>query len=282
MASANPTPEGAKLGILAGSGGLPRRVALAARRKGRDVFLVCFKGQTDKATCNDLPHFWTRLGAVGEILERLHQEGVSEILLAGPIKRPSLTSLLPDKRAREGLARAGKKVALGDDGLLTAIIKELEEREGFKVIAVEEIMAEMAARAGLYGACEPDDLAKSDIQRGVEVARALGLVDVGQSVVVQQGLVLGVEAIEGTDQLLARVKDLRREGPGGVLVKLAKPQQERRADLPTIGPRTLKGAAAAGLSGIAFEEGAALIVDEEECVKLADKAGLFMLGLPRS
>jgi hypothetical protein len=202
-------------------------------------------------------------------------------MLAGPIKRPSLTSLLPDKRAREGLARAGKKAALGDDGLLSAIIKELEEREGFKVIAIEEIMAEMAARAGLYGACEPDDLAKGDIQRGVEVARALGKLDVGQSVVVQQGLVLGVEAIEGTDQLLARVKDLRREGPGGVLVKLAKPQQERRADLPTIGPRTLKGAAAAGLSGIAFEEGAALIVDEEECVARADKTGLFMLGLPK-
>jgi DUF1009 family protein len=281
MESASPTPEGAKLGILAGSGSLPRRVALAAQRKGRKVFIVCFKGQTDKATCEGLPHFWTRLGAVGEILSRLHDEGVSEILLAGPIKRPSLTSLLPDRRAREGLARAGKKAALGDDGLLTAIVKELEEREGFKVIAIEEIMAEMAARAGLYGKNEPDDLAQGDIQRGVEVARALGAADVGQSVVVQQGLVLGVEAIEGTDQLLARVKDLRREGPGGVLVKLAKPQQERRADLPTIGPRTVKGAIAAKLAGIAFEEEGALIVDEEECVRLADKAGLFMIGMPK-
>jgi DUF1009 family protein len=281
MESANPTPDSGKLGILAGGGPLPRRAAEAAQRKGREVFLVCFKGQTDPASCEGLPHFWTRLGAVGDILTRLHQEGIAEILFAGPIKRPSFSSLLPDKRAREGLARAGK-AAFGDDGILSAIIRELEEKEGFKVIALEEIMAEMAARAGLYGKQAPDDLAASDIERGVEVARALGVLDVGQSVVVQQGLVLGVEAIEGTDALLARVKELRREGPGGVLVKLAKPQQERRADLPTIGPRTLKGVAAAKLCGIAFEEEGALIVDEEECVRLADAAGLFMLGLPKA
>ena len=142
-------------------------------------------------------------------------------------------------------------------------------------------MTDMAARSGLYGSVEPDAQARQDIERGAEVAKALGALDVGQSVVVQQGLVLGVEAIEGTDKLLARVKDLRREGVGGVLVKLAKPQQEKRADLPTIGPRTIKEAADAGLRGIAFEEGGALIVDEEECCRLADRQGLFLLGLPR-
>ena len=280
MASASPKPEARKLAILAGGGNLPRRVALRARSLGREVFLVCFKGQTDKETSKDLPHFWTRLGAVGEILERLHREDVKDIVLAGPIKRPGIASLLPDRRAREGLARAGK-AALGDDGILTAIIRELEEREGFGVVGIEEIMTDMAARSGLYGSVEPDAQARQDIERGAEVAKALGALDVGQSVVVQQGLVLGVEAIEGTDRLLARVRELRREGLGGVLVKLAKPQQEKRADLPTIGPRTIKEAADAGLRGIAFEEGGALIVDEEECCRLADRQGLFLLGLPR-
>ena len=281
MASAAQPPKRPKLGILAGSGGLPRRLASAAQRSGREVFLVCFKDQTDEETCKDLPHVWTRLGAVGAILERLHQEGVEEIVLAGPIKRPGISSLLPDKRAREALARAGK-AAFGDDGILKAIVRELEEREGFRVCGIDDFMTELSARGGLYGKHEPDEQAREDIERGVAVARALGALDVGQSVVVQQGLVLGVEAIEGTDQLLSRVGKLRRPGPGGVLVKLVKPQQERRADLPTIGPRTVKAAASAGLRGIAFQAGGALIVDEQECVERADKAGLFLIGLERS
>ena len=281
MASPPQNPEGRKLAILAGSGTLPRRLALRAQRDGRPVLMVCFKGQTDKSAAEGLPHFWSRLGAVGDILAHLKEKGVQDIVMAGPIRRPSVTSLLPDRRAREGLARAGK-AAFGDDGVLTTIIRELEEREGFKVVGIADLMADMAARAGVYGQHQPDDQAHDDIERGRDVAKALGALDVGQSVVVQQGLVLGVEAIEGTDRLLERVAKLRRDGPGGVLVKMAKPQQERRADLPTIGPKTVEGSAKAGLRGIAFEEAGAIIVDEEECIRLADRKGLFFVGLPAS
>jgi DUF1009 family protein len=125
----------------------------------------------------------------------------------------------------------------------------------------------------------PDAEAESDIRHGLEVARVLGQADVGQAVVVQQGLVLGVEAIEGTDQLLARCGLLRREGPGGVLVKIKKPQQDRRADLPTIGLTTLEGARSAGLRGIAVEAGGTLILDRKKLAEEADKAGLFVIGV---
>ena len=168
--------------------------------------------------------------------------------------------------------------ALGDDGLLAAIVKELEI-EGFRVVGADGILRSALAPAGLIGRMAPDELAQQDLVHAVKVARALGALDIGQAVVVQQGVVLAVEAAEGTAALLARAKMLALDGPGGVLVKLAKPGQERRADLPTIGPETLEQAGAAGLRGIAVEAGATLILDREATVAAADARGLFLIGL---
>ncbi|HMK67064.1 MAG TPA: UDP-2,3-diacylglucosamine diphosphatase LpxI, partial [Stellaceae bacterium] len=190
---------------------------------------------------------------------------------------PSLASLMPDWRAAKFFARIGLR-ALGDDGLLSAIIKELE-LEGFRVVGIESILGGLLAPKGPLGRIEPDEQARADIARGLEVARALGALDIGQAAVVQQGIVLGVEAADGTDALIARAGSLRREGPGGVLVKIAKPGQERRADLPTIGVRTVEAAANAGLRGIAVEAGAALVVDRAAVAAAADGAALFVLGV---
>ena len=137
----------------------------------------------------------------------------------------------------------------------------------------------MLAPAGVLTRAVPDDVAMADVRRGVEVARALGAADVGQGCVVQQGLVLALEAAEGTDAMLARCADLARPGPGGVLVKLSKPGQERRADLPTVGPATIRGAAAAGLRGVAFEAGGTILAEREATLAAADTAGLFLLGI---
>jgi hypothetical protein len=125
----------------------------------------------------------------------------------------------------------------------------------------------------------PDAQALADIERAIAVTRALGAVDVGQGCVVQQGIVLCVEAIEGTDAMLARASTLARPGPGGVLVKLVKPGQDRRADLPTIGPGTVHAAATAGLRGIAFEAGGTILAERDAAVGVADAAGLFLLGV---
>jgi hypothetical protein len=199
-------------------------------------------------------------------------------VLAGGVKRPSVASLRPDWRATKFFARIGLR-ALGDDRLLSAVIKELEH-EGFAVIGAERLLDQSAVMPeGPIGALVPDPVARADIEHGLRIARAVGALDIGQSVVVQQGMVLGVEAIEGTDALLRRCRALRREGPGGVLIKIEKPGQERRADRPVIGPQTVAVAAEAGLRGIAAEAGAVLILDREAVAKAADAAGIFVVGV---
>ncbi len=265
------------LGILAGSGPLPRRLIAAARAQGRRVFVVAFHGQTDPATTEAAPALWTHLGSAGEILDRLRAEGVRDLVLAGPIRRPSLLKLRLDARAARFLAQIGRR-AFGDDGLLGAIVRALEEEEGFRVLGAHQLLGDLLATAGRLTHARPDAQAEADIARGLEVVRALGALDVGQAVVVQQGVLLGVEAVEGTDALLRRAGELRREGPGGVLVKTAKPNQERRIDLPTIGTETVAGAAAAGLRGIAVQAGATLVVDRDKVVSACDAAGLFLVG----
>ena len=266
----------ARLGIVAGSGALPRRVIDHCRAMGREVFVLALTGEAEPATVAGVPHAWCRLGAAASGLDLLREHGVSDLVLAGAIRRPSLAALRPDWRAARFFARIGAR-AWGDDGLLSAIVKELEQ-EGFRVIGADALI-DVLAPQGPLGHCHPDLQAEADIARGIAIARALGALDVGQAVVVQQGFVLGVEAIEGTDALLGRCAGLRREGPGGVLVKLAKPGQDHRVDRPTIGPRTLALATEAGLSGIAVEAGATIVLDREEVIRAADASGLFVIGV---
>jgi DUF1009 family protein len=186
--------------------------------------------------------------------------------------------LRPDWRAAKFFAKVGLR-ALGDDGLLRGVIKEFEA-EGFQVIGLEQVIGqEILAAEGQMGRHGPDDQAKADIARGVEVARGLGLLDVGQGCVVQQGIVLAAEAVEGTDAMLQRAAGLRREGVGGVLVKICKPQQETRADLPTIGCQTVDAAHTAGLRGIAVSAGGAVMVDRTATIRRADALGLFLIGV---
>ncbi len=269
-----PTP---KLGILAGSGGLPRRLLDACREARRDVFVVAFEGVSRAEDLDAGSHAWVRLGEVKRTIELLHQADVEEVVFAGPVGRPSLRSLRLDGRARKLLMKLGWG-ASGDNQLLSLLVDELEG-EGFRVVGVDDILTDLVAPLGPIGSLEPDADARDDIAVAARVARALGALDIGQAVVAQQGVVLGVEAVEGTDALLARCAKLRREGSGGVLVKLKKPGQERRADLPTIGPRTVEGAHRAGLSGIAVEAAGALIIDRTAVAAAANAAGLFVVGI---
>ncbi|MFV3129165.1 LpxI family protein [Niveispirillum sp. KHB5.9] len=268
----------ARLGIIAGDGDLPRQVAEACRRGGRPFFIIALEGRGAEAwLAPDMPHAIHRMGAAGAMLERLRAEGVTEIVLAGGVRRPSLIDLRPDWYATRFFARLGLK-ALGDDGLLRAVAGLLEE-EGFKVVAVQSLIADLLTPDGVLTSTVPDEQGLADIAHGLSVARALGVVDVGQAVVVQQGLVLGVEAIEGTDALIARCAALRREGPGPVLVKCAKPGQDRRLDLPTIGPDTVAACVAGGYAGIAVEAGGTLFVGREAGVAAADAVGLWIKGV---
>jgi DUF1009 family protein len=272
----------AKLGIIAGGGDLPGLVASACRAQGRPFHFLALSGHADPQVIGDeAAQDWIRLGEAGTGFQRLRQAGVTEVVMIGPVRRPTIMELAPDFRTARFFARVGLK-ALGDDGLLRAVVAELEG-EGFRVVGVDEVLSDCLAVPGPYGTLAPDDQANADIERGIEVARGLGALDVGQAVVVQQGIVLGVEAIEGTDSLLRRCGPLAREGLGGVLVKVKKPGQDRRIDLPTIGLTTLREAAVSGLRGIAVEAGGALVLGRDAVATEANRLGLFVIGIePKS
>ena len=269
-----------KLGIIAGRGELPLALAAACIEANRPFFVLGLKGFADPARYRGMPQGFIRLGAGAEGLRLLRQNGVEALVMGGGVQRPSLLSLRPDWRAMVLFARIGYR-ALGDDGLLKAVIAELEG-EGFRVLGIEDVLPDCLAPAGSLGSATPDEQAEADIAQGLSILKVLGPLDIGQAVVVQQGLVLGIEAIEGTDALLARCAALRREGPGGVLVKAAKPGQERRADLPAIGPDTVRNAAKAGLRGIAVEADSTLVIAQAAVVEMADKTGLFVTGVTSS
>ncbi len=240
--------------------------------------MVAFKDQAQPDAFHDTPHKWVRLGAASAALAALRDNGVHEVVFAGGIRRPSLAALRPDARALKFFTKLGPS-ALGDDGLLRAIVATLEAEEGVRVVGVDQVIGGLTVQAGPLGACAPDAEAERDIERGVQVLTALGACDVGQAVVVQDGLVLGIEAAEGTDALLDRCASLKREGRGGVLIKLAKPGQETRVDLPTIGPETVRRCRSAGLRGIAIHAGRTLVVDRQDVVTQADAAGLFVVAV---
>ena len=265
-----------KLGILAGSGPLPRRLVETCRGEGRPFFVLAFKDETEPATIDGTDHAWVRVGAAGKAIRILRQAGCVDIVLAGPVKRRSPMAFRPDWRGLQFFARVGRR-AWGDDGLLSAVIQELEA-EGFRVVGAEEILPTLRAPAGAFGRNVPDADAMADISRGIEVLKALGSLDIGQAVVVQQGVVLGVEAVEGTDRLMERCQDLHREGRGGILIKMPKPGQESRVDAPTIGSRTVEKAYRAGLSGIAVQAGGTIVLDRDAVGESADRLGIFVYG----
>src|SRR5215469_2055798 len=269
-----------RLGIVAGAGGLPRHLIEACRAAGRDFFVLALEGAAEAETVRGVSLTWYRIGAAADGLSLLRENNVTEVVLAGGVWRPSLVSLRPDWRAAKLFARIGYR-AIGDDGLLSAIVEEIE-KEGFRVLGADQLLGAQPVPEGPLGKICPDPQAEADIAHGLRVVRAIGALDVGQAVVVQQGLVLGVEAIEGTDELLRRCGALRREGPGGVLIKVEKPGQEPRVDRPTIGLHTVALAAETGLRGIAVEAHATIMLDRDEVIRAADQADLFLVGLPRS
>jgi DUF1009 family protein len=282
-ASVSPQPAGKplnKLAVIAGGGALPGLVIQACREAGRPYFVVALEGQADPAGLEGVPHAWCRLGAAARGEKLLREFEPQEVVFVGKVRRPSLKELRPDWRALKVIVKATVR-ALGDDGLLRAIIKEFEA-EGVKVVGPHEVVKGLLAVEGVYGRARPDRQARIDIARGMQAAKAIGTLDVGQAAIVQQGIVLALEAIEGTDALVARAGALQRKGPGGVLVKAPKPGQERRIDLPGVGVDTVEAVARAGLRGIAVEAGGALIIDRATVAARADALGVFVVGIAPS
>ncbi len=269
------------IGIIAGGGTAPQRLYAACQTLGRPAVVFALTGQCETAPwLTATTHHWLNLGEGEKLLAIARDAGIEELVFIGRVQRPSLSSLKADALTLKALGRIALK-AFGDDSLLRAVADEFA-REGFKVISATDIYQDWLAGAGLLCGTAPDKELWQDIQIGIKAAQILGQLDIGQSVVVQQGFVLGVEAIEGTALLLERCAKLKREGRAGVLVKLKKPQQDSRFDLPALGPDTIMQAKAAGLCGIICQAGATLLLEQDELLKQAQSANIFIYGLTAS
>lgn len=272
-----------KLGLIAGGGSLPDQLANHCRRAGRDYFIIRLKGFADPALASH-PSAEAGMAQLGKCFKLLRKEGCKAVCFAGNVERPDFSKLMPDMRGLAALPAVISAARKGDDALLRAVVGEFE-KEGFIVEGAHEVEGGLTLSAGPLGRHTPAPEHQSDIERALQIAREIGRMDVGQGAVVCDGLVLAVEAQEGTDAMLRRVAELPEairgtpEAPCGVLAKAAKPIQETRIDLPTIGVATVQRAARAGLAGIVGAAGQVLVVNRAEVVRLADEMGLFVLGV---
>ncbi|MBE24006.1 MAG: UDP-2,3-diacylglucosamine pyrophosphatase [Rhodospirillaceae bacterium] len=259
---------------------IPGQICCACQVSGRQHFVVGIQGSVDGSSLTSSPHKIIRLGAIGDIISEFKKQRIEEVVMVGSITRPPWQDLRPDFR---GLKLLPKLLTSrqGDGDILKIAISELEE-EGFRVVGVDKVLPDLLTPRGKIGALSPSSTSTKDISFGISVAKTIGDLDIGQAVVIQQGMVLGVEAAEGTKSLLCRCSRLSKKGAKGVLIKIKKPHQDARADLPTIGPETVLQVNEAGLGGVAVEAGSSLIIEREEVIRLADGFGIFVLGVDLS
>lgn len=281
-------PGEGRIALIAGGGALPVAVARTLHARGLDPLVAVIEGEADQRDYASFDSFVISVADLGPLVARLRAARAGRVVMAGHIaRRPRLLSIRWSLRVLASLPRAVKGLMSGDDGLLRAVISVMETN-GMRIVGAHEIVPDLLAPEGVLTRAAPSSSDRRDIEAGAAAARAIGRLDIGQAAVAIGGRAIALEGIEGTDGLLARTADMRGDGyghgrlagrTGGVLVKCCKPQQDRRADLPAIGPDTVTGARAAGLAGIALDAGASFILDFERTVALADEAGLFIVGL---
>jgi len=272
-----------KLGLIAGGGGLPLALAEHCRQSGRPYFVIRLRGFAD-AAMEAHPGDIAGIAEIGRIVKLARDAGCEALCFAGVVRRPDFAALKPDLRGLAWLPGAAMAARRGDEALLRFLMGEFE-KEGFAIEGAHEVRGDLALALGPLGKLAPQDDHSVDIAKALRIAHAIGGLDIGQAAVVCDGLVLAVEAQEGTDALLRRLADLPGElrgAPGrrkGVLAKVAKPIQEERVDLPTIGIATIEGADRAGLAGVVGIAGRMLVVDRAAVAAAADAAGLFVAGM---
>ena len=270
-----------KLGIIAGGGDLPERIIDACQVSGREYFVVGIDGHASPEVLDGIPHSLVSISRAGSGFKILKQEKVAEVVMIGDVKVPSLTKTWPDYRTFKFFGKIALKSLFGfngDNSLLMSLANEFE-KEGIKVIGAHEILEDLLAPEGLLGAVAVPDKFFTDINFGVAAALDLGRRDVGQAVIINSGLVIIEEGKAGTGQMIKDSQSTTPDGRGGLLIKLKKPGQDRRMDLPTIGVMTVIEANKAGLVGIIVQAGETLIVDLESVISVANQKGIFIKAL---
>ena len=268
--------NGGRLGVLAGRGDLPKDIIEFCLTNDVDCYALLFKGQSDLPADIDVLSDTVRLGQTQKSIDLLKKNGCTHIVFAGHIQRPGLLDLRPDLRTARFFTRLGLGAA-GDDRLLRAIRQELEG-EGFLILGAQDILPGLLTPNGALTNDQPNAADWSDIRYGAAILETISPFDIGQSCVVQQGMVLGIEAIEGTTALIERAGNHKRKGESGVLVKRAKAGQDMALDVPTIGEQTIEEIKKAGLKGIALEAERSQILNMSETVAAAEAAGGFIVG----
>lgn len=269
-------PNTSTLGILAGQGELPAKLIADCKAKNRPCFVLSFEGNIADETLKSTPHAVIRFSAIGAGLEHLRSAGVKQLVMAGNMKRPPLSQLKPeDAVGAKLLKRLGKAFFGGDDALLKALVAFLED-EGFEVIGVDSLLGGLTVPAGNVGKINPTSDQLQDIAKGFAHLLKIGTCDIGQALVIENGYVLGVEAAEGTDALVDRCAELMKERGKAILVKGKKPEQETRADMPTIGEHTIALLAKHEYAGVAIQADATLIIDLDKVQNMADKKCMFV------
>jgi DUF1009 family protein len=278
------TAGGEPLAIICGGGSFPGAVAEAIIRRGRRPVMFPVRGWADPNVVERYTHHWVALGQAGRLFRLARAEHCREAVLIGTLLRPALTQLRPDWYMLRLMPRIAAVFRGGDDRLLSGIAALFEEG-GLRIVGVGDVAPEIVVPRGSLARHTPSERDRADIAHGLKLIATLGPFDVGQAVVVADGHVVAVEASEGTDNMLMRVAQMRSEGrftkpPGiGVLVKAPKPGQDRRFDLPAIGPRTIENVARAGLSGLAVAAGSAIVAEPEKVSAAADGAKIFFVGV---
>jgi UDP-2,3-diacylglucosamine hydrolase len=273
------------VGLIAAGGVMPFAVADSLIARGINPVVFALKGACDSVSVQRFRHHWISVGQVGNAEKLFRAENCRDLVFIGTLVRPALSEIRLDWGTVRVIGRVWAAFRGGDDHLLSGIGRILEQ-DGFRMVGIKDVAPDLLMPAGCISRAAPDENAVADIARGREVLRALSPFDIGQAAIVIDGHVVGVEDIEGTDGLLARVARLRAEGrirakaSRGVLVKAPKSGQDLRFDLPTMGPRTVEGAAAAQLAGIAIVAGNTIVVEPQLMIEAADAAGLFVTGLP--
>jgi UDP-2,3-diacylglucosamine hydrolase len=285
MSTAPVLQQDGPLALICGGGSLPLAVAESASARGRQVVLFPLHGAAEGTAVERFPHHWIYIGQIGKFIRLARAAGCRDVIFIGSLVRPSLWQVHPDLKGLSTLMHVLAAFRGGDNHLLSSMGKLLE-RDGFRLLGAHEAAPEILMPEGALGRVQASDRDRADIALGLDYLRAAGPFDVGQAVVVAGKHVLAVEAAEGTDQMLARVAELRANGRvrasagSGVLVKAPKRGQDKRFDLPSIGPQTVEGVAGAGLAGIAVVAGSTIVAEPVALAAAADRAKIFVIGTP--
>lgn len=285
MSAAEAVRQEGPLALICGGGSLPLAIADLVAARGRDVVLFPLYGAANPQASARYPHHWVHVGQFGRFTRLARAAGCRDVVFIGSLVRPALWQLRFDWTTLKVLPRVMAAYRGGDDHLLSGVAR-LFEHQGFRLLGAHDVAPEILVPDGVLGRVQPSARARDDIKLGFDYLRAAGPFDVGQAVVVADKHVLAVEAAEGTDAMLTRVAQLRASGRirasagSGVLVKAPKPAQDRRFDLPSIGPKTVEGAVRAGLAGVAVAAGETVVAEPEALVAAADRADIFVVGVP--